>query len=208
MAGPAPSRTLLRLTYDLRVPSNAYVFVTRWRFANTTTREVSDVLRDATDLVRWWPSVYLGVTLVHEGDARGVGRVVDLFTKGWLPYTLRWRFEVTEVRDDGFRLAATGDFEGEGNWILVQDGSDADVTYDWRIRAEKPLLRALSFALKPLFSANHRWAMDRGEESLRLELARRHARTAAEREAVPPPPPATPTNVLRWLRALFTNAPS
>ena len=42
-----------------------------------------------------------------------------------------------------------------------------------RIRAEKPLLRYLSFLLKPVFSANHRWAMARGEESLRAELGRR-----------------------------------
>ena len=48
-----------------------------------------------------------------------------------------------------------------------------NITYDWRIRAEKPLLRYLSFLLKPVFSANHRWAMARGEESLKAELARR-----------------------------------
>jgi len=33
--------------------------------------------------------------------------------------------------------------------------------------------------------------MARGEESLKLELLRRHARTAAEREAVPAPPRPT-----------------
>jgi hypothetical protein len=47
------------------------------------------------------------------------------------------------------------------------------VTGDWDIRADKPLLRYLSFLFKPIFSANHRWAMARGEESLRLELGRR-----------------------------------
>jgi hypothetical protein len=48
-----------------------------------------------------------------------------------------------------------------------------DIMFDWRIRAEKPLLRWLSFVLKPLFEANHRWAMARGEECLVRELARR-----------------------------------
>ena len=47
----------------------------------------------------------------------------------------------------------------------------------WRRRADKPLLAALSFLMKPLFAANQRWAMARGEESLKLELARRRART-------------------------------
>ena len=41
------------------------------------------------------------------------------------------------------------------------------------LRAEKPLLRRLSFALKPIFSWNHRWAMARGYENLRREVNRR-----------------------------------
>ncbi len=63
-----------------------------------------------------------------------------------------------------------------------------DITYDWRLSAEKPLLRNLSFLLKPVFEANHRWAMAQGEESLKLELARRRATSDAERASVPPPP--------------------
>ncbi len=34
-----------------------------------------------------------------------------------------------------------------------------NITYDWKIRAEKPLLRYLSLLMKPIFSANHRWAI-------------------------------------------------
>jgi len=49
----------------------------------------------------------------------------------------------------------------------------------WKIRADKPLLRDFSFLMKPLFSANHHWAMRKGEESLRLELARRPKRALA-----------------------------
>jgi hypothetical protein len=63
-----------------------------------------------------------------------------------------------------------------------------DITYDWRIRAEKPILRTLSFLLKPILSANHRWAMACGEESLVLELARRRAVSEAVRTRVPAPP--------------------
>ena len=43
--------------------------------------------------------------------------------------------------------------------------------------------------MKPIFSANHHWAMARGATSLRLELARRHA--GGDRllvAAIPPPP--------------------
>src|SRR6185295_9030162 len=73
-------------------------------------------------------------------------------------------------------------------WTFRQDGSFVDITYDWRLRAEKPLLRNLSFLMRPLFEANHRWAMAQGEESLRLELARRRAPSDAARAAIPPPP--------------------
>jgi len=62
------------------------------------------------------------------------------------------------------------------------------ITYDWRISAEKPLLKNLWFVLKPVFEANHRWAMALGEESLRLELARRRATSDAARARVPAPP--------------------
>lgn len=153
--------------------ANEYDFVTHWR-VESTVEEVSDVLGKPLDLPRWWPSVYLAVQEIEPGGANGIGTVVELLTRGWLPYTLRWSFRVTESRrPHGFSLEAWGDFEGRGVWTLKQDGPMVDIVYDWRIRAEKPLLRYLSFLLKPIFSANHRWAMARGEESLRAELGRR-----------------------------------
>jgi hypothetical protein len=163
---------------------NEYAFVSHWR-VDGTIEEVSEILDDAESLPRWWPSVYLDVHKRPDG-------VVDLYTKGWLPYTLRWSFRVTERHHPhGFSLEAWGDFVGGGVWTLTQDGGVADVVYDWRIRADKPLLRYLSFLFKPVFAANHRWAMARGEESLKLELRRRRARSPAELAAIPPPPPPT-----------------
>lgn len=171
--------------------TNDYHFITTWRVPGTA-REVSEVLGDAADLPRWWPSVYLDVRVLEPGDENGIGKVVDLYTKGWLPYTLRWKFRVTESSPPhGFALVADGDFVGRGIWTLTQDGDMVDVVYDWKIRAGKPLLRYFSFIMKPIFAANHRWAMARGEESLKLELARRHAATAAERARVPAPPGPT-----------------
>ena len=169
-----------------------YAFLTRWRL-RATAQDVYDVLSDPFGLARWWPSVYLEVTELQPPDPHtGAGRVVGLYTKGWLPYTLRWNFAVTEsTPPTGFKLVAHGDFEGTGVWTLKEDGDFVDVMYDWRISAEKPLLRYGSFILRPVFAANHRWAMARGEESLQLELRRRRARTAAERNAVPASPRPT-----------------
>lgn len=170
--------------------SNDYHFITRWQVPGTA-KEVADVLEDAKDLVRWWPAVYLDVKVLEKGDEQGLGKVVSLYTKGWLPYTLRWSFRVTEVANNGYTITAWGDFDGRGIWTFEQDGPNAIATYDWKISAEKPLLRYFSFIMKPIFSANHRWAMAMGEKSLLLELARRRAATPEERALVPAPPQPT-----------------
>lgn len=168
--------------------SDEYHFVTRWQVEGSI-QEVSDILEDVDSLVRWWPSVYLHVKTLEPGDEINLGKVVGLYTKGWLPYTLRWQFRVTESNAPyGFALTASGDFDGEGVWTLEQAGPVANVTYDWKIRAGKLLLRSLSFLLKPVFSANHRWAMAKGEDGLKLELARRRAPTQEESAGIPDPP--------------------
>jgi hypothetical protein len=178
--------------------TNDYHFITQWRVQGTLD-EVSDILGDPLDLPRWWPSVYLEVNELEKGDKHGVGRVIDLYTKGWLPYTLRWKFLITDVRRDGSTLEATGDFNGRGIWTFEQDGPWINATYDWKISADKPLLRLLSPIMKPILEANHRWAMQKGEESLKLELARRHATTPEERARIPAPPPATTSSPLPLL---------
>jgi hypothetical protein len=170
--------------------TNEYHFVTRWRLPGTI-EEIAHILADACDLTRWWPSVYLEVRELEPGDSRGLGKVIDLYTKGWLPYTLRWQFRVSEVSSNSFTLQAWGDFVGRGIWSFEQDGEMAIITYDWKISADKPLLRYLSFLMKPIFAANHHWAMAQGERSLRLELARRHARSPEDLARIPAPPGPT-----------------
>ncbi|MFN8597661.1 MAG: SRPBCC family protein [Anaerolineae bacterium] len=176
--------------------SNDYRFITTWR-VTATLQEVNDIIGNALDLPRWWPAVYIEVAELERGDERGVGRVIDLYTKGFLPYTLRWQFRVTESNyPRGFALEAWGDFVGRGIWTFEPDGDEVSITYDWNIRADKPLLRNLSFLFKPFFSANHRWAMRKGLESLQIELARRHATSPEERALIPPPPARTTTSVV------------
>ena len=173
-----------------------YRFLSRWRVLGTA-EEVSDLLADVVELPRWWPSTYLEAEELEKGGEHGVGKRVRLHTKGWLPYTLRWELEVTESRyPRGFSIAAKGDLDGEGSWTIEPAGAWTVVSYDWRVRAQKPLLRALSPLLRPLYEANHRWAMERGEESLELELARRRASSPAEKARIPPPPPPTTSSPL------------
>jgi hypothetical protein len=165
-----------------------YHFSTRWLVPGTP-REVSDVLSNATDLPRWWPSVYLEAEELSKGGTGGVGRSVRLRTRGWLPYTLDWNLTVTDSRDPlGFTFDAEGDFEGRGEWTFEPAGAWVEVCFDWRIEARKPLIRVLAPLFRPALEANHRWAMRRGEESLRLELERRRAGSEWERERIDAPP--------------------
>jgi hypothetical protein len=180
--------------------TNQYHFVTRWRM-KATVQEVTEILGDASELPRWWPSVYLEVKILAPGHPDGLGRRIALYTKGWLPYTLRWNFEVIETTP-GLALRAEGDFEGTGRWTFEQDGEDCLITYQWDIAAQKPLLKTFSFLLKPIFKRNHEWAMQMGEQSLLIELARRRNPTATH----PSPPPPTPSHPVRWLIAVIGGA--
>lgn len=169
--------------------STDYEFLTVWRVAGTP-REVLDVLGDAGTLPRWWPSVYLKVEPLDPGHPDGTGKAFLLHTKGWLPYTLTWQLAVTEpLTEHGFAVSARGDLNGTGRWTFEQDGPETEVTYEWRVSAAKPLLRRLSWLLKPAFAANHRWAMARGQEALALELRRR--RPGADPARIPAPAPPT-----------------
>ena len=180
------------------MPSNKYHFITRWRVQGTAD-EVYDLISQPLAFPRWWHSVYLQTDELDPGDASGIGRRVSLHTKGWLPYTLRWESCSTESsKPQRLAISASGDFVGRGLWALDQDGDFVNVVFDWELTADKPLLRYLSFLLKPLFAANHRWAMARGLESLKLELARRHARTFQERDQIPAPPRPNKSSAL-WL---------
>ena len=161
------------------MPANDYRFVTRWRLPGTV-EQVSDVLGDTDTLMRIWPSLYTRARVVEPGGENGVGKVLRVETKGHLPYTLRWSFRITESRHPyGYSLDAWGDMVGNGVWTLEQDGDATRVTYDWRVRTEKLVLKWLSPILKPLFKSNHDRVMADGERGIRAELERRRPARSA-----------------------------
>lgn len=177
---------------------NAYHFVDKWR-VEADVKEVADILEDAVSLPRWWGSVYFAAQEVEKGGEHGIGKLISVRAGGWLPYTLRIKFRTVESRyPHGFTMDATGELEGKGIWTFEQDGRFVNVTYDWTIRANKPIIEKLSFLLKPIFRSNHNWTMRRGEDSLKLELLRRRAQSPEESVRIPPPP--RPSLVVSSLR--------
>lgn len=161
-----------------------YSFTSIWKI-KASREEVYNILEDVESLTKWWPSVYLAVNIQKKGDEKGIGKKVKLHTKGWLPYTLKWDFEVTSVKfPSGFSLNAFGDFIGTGEWkFTTLDHLTTEVRYDWNIEVTKPFLKFFTPVLRPLFAANHRWAMDKGETSLRLEVLRRRIMSSSKMHA-------------------------
>ena len=161
------------------MPANDYHFVTRWRLPGTV-EQVSELLGDTETIVRIWPSLYTRARVVEPGGEHGLGRVLRVETRGHLPYTLRWSYRIAESRHpNGYTIEAWGDMVGTGVWAFQPDGDATRVTYLWRVRTEKPVLRLLSPLLKPLFKSNHDRVMADGERALRAELERRRAATGA-----------------------------
>ncbi|MCB1714535.1 MAG: SRPBCC family protein [Candidatus Competibacteraceae bacterium] len=150
---------------------NNFQLTSQW-YVKGSVEDVYHVLSKPEDFVAWWPEVYLCVTPLAPGDANGVGKVVRLHTKGKLPYTLAWQARVLEVQKP-YRIVieAQGDLHGRGEWRFRQDGACVSIDYDWTIIVTKRWMKCLMPVLKPVFSANHHWAMQQGKTGLQRQLA-------------------------------------
>jgi hypothetical protein len=138
--------------------------------------QVFEILTDAKGFTSWWSSVYLKLNLVTDPSQEGINNILLAHTKGWLPYTINWQIEVTNLEQNKFiELKASGDLEGHGRWDIRPIYSGSIVTYDWNIDAKKPLFKYFSWLLKPIFKANHNWAMNQGEIGIKSEIERRRA---------------------------------
>jgi uncharacterized protein YndB with AHSA1/START domain len=160
------------------MPANNYQFLTVWQ-VDAPHELVYEILKEGKDYPHWWPDVYLTADYQPSGRADGIGARTTFLTKGWLPYRLQWTAELIRLeKPKTIEIAATGDFVGRGVWRL-EPLDEAEmrtrVSFDWRLRADKPLLRWFSPVFKPIFEWNHQWAMARGYESLCREIERRRS---------------------------------
>ena len=145
------------------MPANDYVFLTRWRVEGKA-EEAFDILNDVPGYLRWWPEVYLAVENLALGDRDGIGKTYALLTRGKLPYRLRWNARITDKRrPSSFSIEASGDFVGLGVWSLVEHSQHLDIEFDWRLRAEKPLLSTFPSFLDLFFAGiiAGRWPVEK-----------------------------------------------
>ncbi len=87
--------------------------------------------------------------------------------KGQLPYHLKTRSKIVRLeRPNGFEVEVVGDLTGKGVWTLTPKDGKVHVHFDWRVIADRPLLRYLTPVLRPLFRWNHNWSIKRAIEGL------------------------------------------
>jgi mannose-6-phosphate isomerase-like protein (cupin superfamily)/uncharacterized protein YndB with AHSA1/START domain len=156
----------------LRAASRQYEFVDEWDVA-APPQATFDAIADARTYPEWWRPVYLGVEA--EGEP-AVGQVSSQHFKGRLPYELRTRSRIVELDSPSVVAAEVeGDLRGYGKWTLTPTESGTHVRFDWRVYADRPLLRVLTPVLRPAFRWNHNWAIGRAIDGLE-PYARRAAR--------------------------------
>lgn len=154
--------------------SNEFHLVTEW----TIGAPVEDVWRELSTPERWpewWPSVKQ-VTLLRDGDDRGIGAVRRLRWATALPYDLTFDMETTRVEPPSIiEGRALGELEGVGRWTLHGDGTSCRVRYDWIVQVTIPWMVQLSFLLRPVFRWNHGVVMERGRRGLVDRLGKKQA---------------------------------
>jgi uncharacterized protein YndB with AHSA1/START domain/mannose-6-phosphate isomerase-like protein (cupin superfamily) len=146
-----------------RAGANEYLFVDEWDVA-APVEAVFDALADARTYPRWWAPVYLDVDA--DGPPR-LGKVSRQHFKGRLPYHLHTTSTITRLEPPHVVEGdVEGDLRGRGLWTLTEIPGGTHVRFDWRVFADRRLLRTLTPLLRPVFRWNHNWAIARAMEGL------------------------------------------
>jgi uncharacterized protein YndB with AHSA1/START domain/quercetin dioxygenase-like cupin family protein len=154
----ALSRAILALT------SREYLFVDEWDVA-APREAVFDAIADARTYPEWWKPVYIDV----EADGEpALGKESRQHFKGRLPYHLHTRSKIVRLEPPHvIEGEVDGDLRGHGRWTLTDaPGGGTHLRFDWRVHADRRLLRMLTPVLRPAFRWNHAWAIARAVEGL------------------------------------------
>ena len=147
----------------------AYRFLDRW-VVDAPIDRIYDTIGDVLGYERWWTDFVIRAT----GDEAPptVGKSNELRVKAYLPFTVNFALEVLEVEAPRRILSRLSkDFEGTGEWTLVETDGTTVATLDWQPSVNKPLIRNLTPVLRPIFRSNHNWAMRHGERQIREFLS-------------------------------------
>jgi uncharacterized protein YndB with AHSA1/START domain len=134
-----------------------YVFIDEWN-VDAPQEAVFEALADSSTYPDWWKPVYIDV----EADGPPeVGRKSKQHFKGRLPYSLRTTSEIVRYEPpDEFEVSVVGDPTRRGVWTFSKNADGTvHIRFDWRVIADRPLLRYLTPVLRPAFRWNHNYAI-------------------------------------------------
>ncbi len=147
-----------------------YHLTTRWFFHAPIERVWAEL---TTNDEQWKKAASQG------NGTLGVGTFVDNEVKGDLPYTLRFRTEITRYEPPFvIEATSTGDLEGKGTWVLTERDGGTEATFYWDVGMSNPIFNLLSKVsfVKSAMAENH----DR-------VMAEDYSRTRARVESVDEP---------------------
>lgn len=156
-----------------------YVFVDEWD-VSAAQEAVFEALADAATYPEWWTPIYLEV------DADGppaMGCASRQNFKAKLPYTLSTVSTIVRLEPPHeFEVEVVGDLRGTGVWTLTPSEGKTHIRFDWRVHADRKLLRVLTPVLRPLFRWNHNVAIRQAMIGLE-PYARSHSPAVAAQAA-------------------------
>lgn len=154
--------------------TNEYYFLDEW-FIPHPIDQVWPYIADNLAYPQWWGEVYDRITPLNDLPPDSVGAKAEVQAHGRLPYRIHFVAEITQVEaPHRLGLKAEGDLTGSGLWTLKPVEGGTAVSFEWIVRADKPVIRLFSPILKPIFAWNHRWTMKKGEAALKRLMAGNH----------------------------------
>jgi uncharacterized protein YndB with AHSA1/START domain len=140
-----------------------YLFVDEWD-VDAPQERVFDALADARTYPDWWTPIYKEVR--SDGPPE-VGRASTQRFSAKLPYTLETVSTIASMdRPGGFEVEVVGDLRGHGKWTLTPRDGKVHVRFDWRVHADRAVLRYLTPLLRPVFRWNHNEAIKAAMKNL------------------------------------------
>ncbi len=156
--------------------AHVFTFDESWDIPDATVADVYDVLARGELLPLWWKGVYLEAERLTPEQTPRIGARLRAKVRGFLPFTLSFIIEATEL-DPPRRVAVRtgGDLDGAWSATLSQRGDDVHVALLFEVKIDRPGMRFLAPILWPLFALNHYWTTPRGEKGLQEYLEARRS---------------------------------
>ena len=155
--------------------TNYYIFIDKFT-APCDEETAYNYIKQIEEYPRWWGKVYKKIIKLKDAPADAPGAKYAITVGGFLPYTLNIENEVTHMdKPNLIRFNADGDLKGKGAWVFRKVEEGTEVTFDWRVAANKKVIRWFSFLLKPLFKANHHYCVVKAKQGMEKDLRLKNA---------------------------------